>query len=833
MRNSINPSSQKSNKNSCLIPGLLVGGCGLLLLCVGLIAAVIIFNPFAEEISSWLENPVEFDNPGYSSSGGVLTSSIGEEDYPLQRIRSPETDPEIVEGVTGAVPITLTLSDQTRLILPSGTTEVAVNLQRESTTIQLNQPGLETSGSTRVLEFELDKVTADFIPQLTIPAREMGELHPATVNIARVGPQWVNGEILLDQITYLPLTLDDNGDILIIDKDIASLATAFAASQKTSGVKLAAVVPQYGDGRFLKVKYVPMTFQSHLDWYAFPRLVRMIPDKDNPGFRHPADSKMDQDALLKPISNVIVLVHGHNEQEKDGSALATTDDPWNYSYKREVWDVFYKTFLETQMDQVDCTAFYEFIYPTFRSAYSPLAGNPVEPLGDTFAKAMLVGAKNDRYQLKRMREADMNVNVFITAHSMGGLVARAGVRQFDEYMQNSFRQLVTWGTPHHGSPLVSLGYIFRGAYMVNPGQLRAAHWFPDYLPEGDVDNILGSGMLQWILDRKVQLDTPGTRDLRWDNVRPLRLDEIFKDDTRALIFTDPGNTKYSLVDGSWLYNQNLKQFNESDPYYNTDKYVFFYGTTSKRLPNQSGETAIGATILPTLLQNPSQMISDAGGDRYEGESDGAVPLVSMAGMGIAPNRYYLGDLDHEEYYSSAGDKGRAVARATFNSFGLETARCECARVIIENLEDFHTSNASGTRDIQARLLLDPELAPSPGDRIQSAEAMLYQVENIDNLDAIAEFFVSENGILSGSFPIPEGLEEGTFLIVRVLFLDGTHLDSAPIVITELPCLPHPGSYFAICTCENTKCWWNGIEAMCSDEEPPREWYCADPSEYEP
>ena len=132
MRNSINPSSQKSNKNSCLIPGLLVGGCGLLLLCVGLIAAVIIFNPFAEEISSWLENPVEFDNPGYSSSGGVLTSSIGEEDYPLQRIRSPETDPEIVEGVTGAVPITLTLSDQTRLILPSGTTEVAVNLQRES-----------------------------------------------------------------------------------------------------------------------------------------------------------------------------------------------------------------------------------------------------------------------------------------------------------------------------------------------------------------------------------------------------------------------------------------------------------------------------------------------------------------------------------------------------------------------------------------------------------------------------------------------------------------------------------------------------------------------------
>jgi hypothetical protein len=830
MTSNPNRSPQKpaasQNKKGCLIASV-VGGCAAFLgVCAILVVAYFVFDPFGEEIVGWPTDPVETEFEIYAGNDDVQPETM-EENYALRRIRSAETTPEMVEGITGGTPMSLTLSDNTRLDLPATTNPVGVWLARESSDTQLNQPGLETSGSTRVVAFDLNQVGEDFIPTLTIPAWELGELHPATVNIARVGPLWVDGEIYTDQITFLPLTLDSNGDIVIVDSEIAGMIAAVAASTESGGAKMAAQAPQYGDGRFLTVKYVPMTFQTDLDWYAYPRLVRMIPDADFPGYRRPANMDADIEALQKPISNMIVLVHGHNEEEKDGSAPATTDEPWNYAYKQEAWNEYYKTFLETQADQVDCTAFYEFIYPTFRSAYSPIEGNPVEPLGDTFAKALRVGAKNDGYQIKRMREANMPVNVFITAHSMGGLVARAGIRQFDEYMQDSFQQLVTWGTPHHGSPLVTLGYIFRGAYMVNPGQLRAAHWFPSSLPEGDVNTILGSGMLKWILDLKVQLDTPGTRDLRWDNVRPLRLDEIFMDDTRALIFMDPGNTSYNLVDGAWLYNDNLKKFNDSDPYYNSDKYVFLYGTTSKRLPDQSGETAIGATILPTLLKDAMKTISDSGGERAEGESDGAVPLVSMAGMGIAQTRYYIGDVDHEEYYSSAGEKGRMTARATFNSLGLDAARCACARVVIENAEDLNVDRSDGQREIYARLILDAKLAPSVGKQIEKAEAILYRGGNNDRFETLGELTVTNSGEMQGTFSMPEETEEEIRLVVRVFLRDGTQLDSEPVLINEAPCLPHPGSIINICTCnDGTRCWWNGVEAMCSDTEPPAEWYCA-------
>ena len=78
---------------------------------------------------------------------------------------------------------------------------------------------------------------------------------------------------------------------------------------------------------------------------------------------------------LKPVVNIVVLVHGHNEEEKGGSTAPSTSEPWKVIYKQEVWTEFYKSFLAKKKDQLDCTAFYEFIYPTFRAAYSPVAGN--------------------------------------------------------------------------------------------------------------------------------------------------------------------------------------------------------------------------------------------------------------------------------------------------------------------------------------------------------------------------------------------------------------------------------------------------------------------------
>lgn len=718
--------------------------------------------------------PIDSDQPdevaGYTS----------EENYTLRRGASAETSPESVEGITDDTPTSLTLSDGTQLDLPAVAGKTTVRLSRESTSIQLNQPGFETSGSTRVIEFELDQLDTDFIPRLTIPVKEMGELDPATVNILRVGPRWVDGKILQNQITFMPLTMDSNGDIVIIDTQIASLAAAKTAFNSSSGAKMASLAPQYGTGRFQTAKYVPMTFQAHLDWSISPLMVRMIPDANSPGYRRPANLTRDKEILEKPITNVITLVHGHNEQEKGGSKTTTADSPWEFTYKKEVWNEFYKTFLETQADQVDCTAFYEFIYPSFRPAYSPIVGNPVRPLGDTFARAMLVGAKNDGYQFKRMRAAKMPVNVYIAAHSMGGLVARAGIQKFDEYMQESFQRLVTWGTPHHGSPLVTLGYLFRGEYKVNPGQIPAAHWL-----EGDANILLGSKMLDWIQDRLLQLDTPGSRDLRWDNVRPLRLDEIFSADTKALIVMDPGNTKFNLVNGTWLYNDNLKIFNENDKYYLSEKYYFLYGTTRKRLPDYSGQTAIGATLLPALLKDPEKTISYCNGPSAEGESDGAVPLASMAGVGITSYRDNLGNMDHEEYYSSASDNGRKTARATINAFGFEKPRCACAKVVIEvpenNKAGFVTS---GFQTINASLILDTTLAPFPWKWIQSAEAIIYPKGYPDNFETLGNLDVTETGEMSGTITVPEAGEEQMILIVRVVLCDGTKLDSDPITITE-------------------------------------------------
>jgi len=46
----------------------------------------------------------------------------------------------------------------------------------------------------------------------------------------------------------------NNGNIVIIETDIANLAVAETAFKQSAGAKMAALAPQYGDGRFLTVK---------------------------------------------------------------------------------------------------------------------------------------------------------------------------------------------------------------------------------------------------------------------------------------------------------------------------------------------------------------------------------------------------------------------------------------------------------------------------------------------------------------------------------------------------------------------------------------------------
>ena len=596
--------------------------------------------------------------------------------YSARAVASGETTPETVSGTTlPGKETTLALSDGTQIKLPAGNKTMQIKLARVSNTITAPQPDLQTSGSMRTLEFDTNQIGNDFVPILTIPKKELGDLDANTVNVARVSDIQVDGATIQNAVVYLPVTRDNQGNVVVIDTATAAFAKTTAYRNGNTGRALARPFAQ-GNG-IATVKYVPMTFQGHLEWGIEPQLVRMIPDSSAPGARRPADPVRDQEQLLKPVTNVIVLVHGHNEEEKDGSKAPSASEPWKVTYKQQVWNEFYKSFLDKKQAQLDCTAFYEFIYPTFRSIYSPVAGNAhAELLGDSFFAKLKYGAVNDNYQLEKMREAKTPANVMIVAHSMGGLVARAGVRQFDGWLKDNFQQLVTWGTPHHGSPLPTLNYALRGPYKTAYYGVAGGG-----LAEPLANIFLGASATKWMLNRFGALDTPGTRDLRWDNIQPLRLDEILKINTDAI---PPGANaaEYDLTNGTWLYNDNLRRFNDSDPYKNSDKYTFIYGITSKSFEKSWAETAIGSTVIINMLKNPDKEMT--GG--FIGNSDGAVPLASMSGLGIANGRTYnLGDYDHEEYFaptaSALAPNGERTATWTFDALGLTAARCQCAPAV--------------------------------------------------------------------------------------------------------------------------------------------------------
>lgn len=754
------------------LPALLLAlGAGALLLCVlAVVGGVQLFRMLLlgrEDLSYGEPAP------------GLVPEDAGLPDsFAPGQPAPPETVTESVEGLLPGPADGLALSDGTRLALPAAAAPVQVALTRLANDITLpGKPALHTSGSMRVVEYDLAAAGENFAPRLTIPASELGSLDLATVNVLRVAQLVLDGQPLPDQVAYLPVQRDASGNLLVVDGLLPSQAEAARLVNRPPTRRLASLQAQ--SNQRSRAKYVLMTFQDHLEWSYTPRLVRMIPDASLPEGRRPADPQRDQEALQQPVTNVIVLVHGHNEEEKDGSSLESSEiQPWGVAYKRDAWIEFYKAFIDKQQERLGCTAFYEFIYPTYRAAYSPIAGSPSEPLGDSLARALAEGALNDDRQLYKLQQEKMPINLYLVAHSMGGLVARAGIRQLNQPLANAFQQLVTWGTPHHGSPLVSMGYLFRAGYKVNYGKLREAKWFPSYVKEGDIDLLLGSGLLKYLLDTQLQLDTPGTRDLRWDNFSPLRLDEIFSSDTEVLLIEDPESKLYNLVDGTWLYNDNLRQFNQSDPYLLSDKYTFIYGVTSKRMPD-GAQTAIGATLLPFLLKYGDRPVSAVSGGHVEGDSDGAVPLASMAGAAIVNFRSDdMGDVDHEEYYSGKPDYGDRVAYRTFSRLGLELPRCTCPVLELQPVGDLQAIAVDAPLEVKAQLRLDPTFEPKPGTRLQSAEALFLIAGGPDEY-ALGDLDFDDDGNLTGSFSMPDLGPGEHQLVARAHFRDDTQLDSIP------------------------------------------------------
>lgn len=558
----------------------------------------------------------------------------------------------------------VTLSDGTSVSLPSLTATgtgalTSLTLSRESNDVDLASLGQVTTGSMRVLRFDsFDPVArgliaANVAPVITIPAKEVGSIDHDTIGVARVADMMDSGQVT-KTVTMLPASWDAQGNLLVRDYLFPDSIAADLELADTGVITTTAHTPAPAGyvPRPRHITYVAGTFQSAANWSRSPKLVRMIPQADVPEKRRPfdrVDSTVRAKVEKRCFHTAVVLVHGHNEEEGLGTAPATVDEPWLASYKRDVWTNLYARF--TEHSALECMRYYELIYPTYRAIFTPQSGR--ERLDEAFAR--LLGA-----ELKPQLDAQMPIQVVIIAHSMGGLVARAGVQLFDQRLQANLRDVITWGTPHTGSPLVTLRYAFAAVpgYEARSGLVSVGLDSVDhtlYAFRRAVENL--------------QVDSPGARDLRWapsatTTPHDLALDAFFELSPDQV----ERDQHFDLVNGPWLYNENLKRLNGEDLYRVGGKYYGFYGLTTKRAKltwklgkwfrptiETGGDIAIGATATEWLMKDPTATYA-AG---TQGGSDGAVPLTSAAGAGvIALGRLAGGtDIDHEEFFGAPSAPG--------------------------------------------------------------------------------------------------------------------------------------------------------------------------------
>lgn len=521
----------------------------------------------------------------------------------------------------------LSLSDNTKVTVPATTSEFTLTVQRQPNTTNLTGNNLKSIGSMRVVTYDNLQLNSAFPPvSITFPSSEYSSSNKDTLAVARISDIVADGTIKKDTLTVLPAYVDSSGNITATDIFLP-ITDAVTTKTATKSLLLNKIVKLTGTNA-ATVKYSLITYQDNLNWSRPALLTRMVPDKVATSKRKPLDTLSATDKSKEEnrcVKNVVVLVHGHNEGEKNGLTNASDiGSPWFYSYKRDVWTTLYDTFMTKYDARANCTAFYEYIYPSYKSAF--------DDLGPDLATKL-------KSELKSyMSPKDADLNILIVAHSMGGLVARSAIQSFDADLHKAFQSLVTWGTPHRGSALTSLQYVLNS----------------DLVYKYVFDELTMSMAIRYATNG-MQIDTPGNRDLRWDNSRPLSLDEWFT--------TSPYHTgfmsEYRLDKGTRLYNTKLSELNNNDIYGSGTgsnlknksgfmKYNFAYGITTNKFPSQKSFVSIGATLERNLLKNPLQT--------FEGvsinEGDGAVTVTSMAAEGLQGYRMSFGDYNHEEYYGA-------------------------------------------------------------------------------------------------------------------------------------------------------------------------------------
>jgi hypothetical protein len=522
--------------------------------------------------------------------------------------------------------------------------------------------------------------------------------------------------------------------------------------------------------------YETMEFTGTLDWSLEPVLVRMVPGKELPYGRKVLDPASDRALLEQPVINVVVLVHGHNEEEKGGDVPPTAEWPWLRSYKRDVWTQFYLTFLAEQQNAVNCTAFYEFIYPSYLPIFSPIAGHLT--LAQEFGRLMQQGALNDGGQWLRLFAPGVNTNLFIVAHSMGGLVARAGIQLLSEQKASAFQRLVTWGAPHRGGALVTLGYVVKAS---------PAYDYVQYDGEAlkDPNNLMCSNLADGIRRKTsdlnaMQMDTPGERDLRWEAPSPTWADTLNLECVFQLTKEQQEReAEFNLLKGSWVYNENLRRLNASDRFASGDRYTFVYG-----LATIYGlrETNAGANLTGQLV---------AGGLASAGASDGAVSVGSASARGLFPNaeRVPLPGVDAKKGITDV-DRAQKTDRATFAALNLTQTRCACPFLEIEQPAEGALLDAGQPLEVEVRVVWPVALDDKPWLHVQAAQVWTAGLA-VTAPTALGPVNVDADGKLRGTFSIAD-LPLGDVQLFAEARLDyGTRLESGPRRVAIVAATPTP------------------------------------------
>ena len=648
--------------------------------------------------------------------------------YPEQQEDAPEYQPgetepckhqhlwEQIEADSGQL-VEIILEDQSAIKIPQIAGESGLYWERICSDESIDNSflptsGLRKTGSVRKFQIAGSGDPSEIKPIITIPASESGTLNPETVFVLRTGPMDVDGAFIDEYHSSLSVWLNEQGDYQFVDPVFPFSIELIDTSNLDQQQKYRHLLPESRSSSSSaewvgEVKYQLMTYDDHLNWKRRPLLERMIIDttRAESGYRKVARraSPAEQEALRKkPICNVIILVHGHNEEEKLGFVSSEFSYPWMFSYKRRVWDLTYEELVLSNTNPEftqypdECTAIYEFVYPTFRPIFSPVSdksGWRHNTLGEDLGRLINEEFESND-QLKVMMEENMPFNLFFVAHSQGGLVARAGLRFVNSEILENFEGLVSWGSPHLGASLYSLRYALTAGHNVVIG----GYSFP-------MQNI-GAGKWYQSKINAMIVDAPGIRDLRWatDHQTLVKLQNLFVENSSTI--TD--NRDFELPYGKMFFSDNLRLFNENEGSFIgdalRDKYWFYVGITPKRVQTELSWTLAGRVVrwegLATEIEKGATLNTWVI-DSLHLPNDGAVPTFSQRGSGIWPegniNRRTFDDMDHEEFYGAEPpqrdfftmQKGSNVVRQTFFDFKLseESRACPEGKYNVEIKDD--------------------------------------------------------------------------------------------------------------------------------------------------